>query len=475
VRKIEIDRDRLEHLFIGERKTYDQIAKIFGCSPAVVSRRIKQFGIRKCDKRNDEIGAIREMYDGGMSIKEIAKKTRYSFSEIHRRLCESGIKEFDRSSVKIPKEKLKELHIKKKMSMSDIAQMFGCCASTVRYKLDKYNIPVIESDRLRHDIDCDELRRLYIDGRMTIKGVAGHYGVGVNTIKDRLLRYGVGIKSKKRIKQEAAENHVELSDEFRQVIDGELLGDGSLRRLSVGASFAYGTANLEYATYLFELFKRNKISMVGDKIRKRVMIPTSGSFAKNGPATSYSFVAKSNYEFGEIYDRWYPDDVKIVPHDLELTPIVVLHWYIGDGTTNGRSITLCTDSFTLEENQLLSTLLYEAVGIEPKVRECVLCSCPGKYRFRKYYRLYIRRLDAKKFLEYIGQCPVKSYKYKWNYKEVVEPDKVGIFPEVREDITIGRVMKMLDGGMTQKQIAAELKCNVKTVRTRICRAREMQK
>ena len=67
--------------------------------------------------------------------------------------------------------------------------------------------------------------------------------------------------------------------------------------------------------------------------------------------------------FNKLRDLWYPNNVKIVPRTLQLTPTTALHWYLGDGSLdNHQGLIFCTDSFDASDIDFLICLLcYENI------------------------------------------------------------------------------------------------------------------
>jgi hypothetical protein len=63
--------------------------------------------------------------------------------------------------------------------------------------------------------------------------------------------------------------------------------------------------------------------------------------------------------------KWYPEDKKIVPRDLKLTPLILMEWFCDDGFVvirkKGNSVTLslvlCTMGFTYDDVEFLKNLL----------------------------------------------------------------------------------------------------------------------
>ena len=74
----------------------------------------------------------------------------------------------------------------------------------------------------------------------------------------------------------------------------------------------------------------------------------------------YKFQTPVDKRLKDEYDRWYPNwnnFKKIVPDGLELTPKILLHWFLDDGTTSWRKqkrsksvrLTFCSESFSYED------------------------------------------------------------------------------------------------------------------------------
>jgi LAGLIDADG DNA endonuclease family len=63
--------------------------------------------------------------------------------------------------------------------------------------------------------------------------------------------------------------------------------------------------------------------------------------------------------FTELRTLWYPKGKKIVPENIYdlLTPIALAHLIQGDGTTKGWGLTLCTESFHVQDQVRLINVL----------------------------------------------------------------------------------------------------------------------
>lgn len=190
-------------------------------------------------------------------------------------------------------------------------------------------------------------------------------------------------------------NSVTLYPHILDWLCGELLGDGCLRSNSTSsAKFQYSSKYMEYAWYIARTLDSYGIKQSG-KIYKNL--------CKWG--VGYSYQSRAYSELRTLYDLWYPKGKKIVPEGLMLTPITCRQWYIGDGCldrTQGKNpyITIATQAFpTSDVDRLVGQLIN--VGVNAT-------------RQSARNNVYVRRGSVKRFLDYIGQCPVACYKYKWD-------------------------------------------------------------
>ena len=81
------------------------------------------------------------------------------------------------------------------------------------------------------------------------------------------------------------------------------------------------------------------------------------------------FDTSSSVQIYEIYSEWYPKNKKILPENLIITPNILLHWYIGDGSFSKNALYLSTLNFTESEVEKLTKILFRDVGIKCKPRK----------------------------------------------------------------------------------------------------------
>jgi len=176
-------------------------------------------------------------------------------------------------------------------------------------------------------------------------------------------------------------------------INGELLGDGCIStQVTQTAVFQYASKYLEYIKYVSDTLWRFGIIRAG-KIHER----------KKSNSLYYQYTSCSYCELKILRDLWYPDGIKDVPRNIELTPLTCRQWYIGDGclVNNGRQlfITLATNSFPISTVEWL-VIQFTGMGIRTT-------------RQPSSNQMYISAYSVRDFLDYIGECPVECYKYKW--------------------------------------------------------------
>lgn len=206
--------------------------------------------------------------------------------------------------------------------------------------------------------------------------------------------------------QDKSKREIQLSETQKEILQGALLGDGSLsiQKNSVNAYFSYVSKSKQHVEYVASYFN-NLITPAGIRYNNIYDSRTNKYYS------SYRFITHTNKEFTKIHYKWYINKIKIIPQDLKLTPKNCLIWYIGDGgLTNNRCkysqyIKLSTHCFSKQnqEDILLPQLKKFDAFLTKTEKNQWFINIPHK--------------EIKNFLDYIGECPFNDYKYKWNYKE----------------------------------------------------------
>lgn len=185
-----------------------------------------------------------------------------------------------------------------------------------------------------------------------------------------------------------------LSNSALEILDGELLGDGSLESSisSKNPCFAHSTANIHYSIFL-----EQELSKTGIVVSNESMPPRNGGKSQRRIRTQH------NQALRQLYVRWYPNGIKIVPEDLVLTRTKCLHWYLGDGYVEGKNAKFSTCGFTWDEVRRLATMM-KTIGFRASVDR----------HSGGYPVLRLLTMDSRMFLDWIGPCPTIGYEHRWN-------------------------------------------------------------
>ena len=240
---------------------------------------------------------------------------------------------------------------------------------------------------------------MYWIKKLSMYQIAKEIGRSCMSIRYWLHKFNIPIRSSQEGIHLAKGNHCKVSKEALEWINGELLGDGHLESQSpCSARFQYDSKYLEYAQYVSDTLKFFGIEQCG-KINER--------YYKDMGCYTYHYQSRCYEELLSIKKRWYPEGRKIVPKDIKLTPLTLRQFYIGDGSLicpkdSKPYIVLYTYGFTVfDVNWLVNEL--NRLGFKTT-------------RWNASNTIHISTYSTKDFLDYIGNCPVRCYSYKWNYQ-----------------------------------------------------------
>lgn len=228
-----------------------------------------------------------------------------------------------------------------------------------------------------------------------------------------------------------------ITEEQKQICDGALLGDGCYIKPKKGknAVFSYTSKYYNAVNFIY-----NKVQSFGGHIE------SNDIFDKRTNKTYHTNLYKSysNELITQEYYRWYINGVKHIPKDLILTPLVCLIWYIGDGSliqSHTSVIKIATQCF--EKEEIENILLPQLKLFKAKIR----ISGYSKYTKKPQYAIYIPRKQISNFLNYIGECPLQEYQYKWNLNPYINK-----IPDNHKDLEFD-ICNLYKEGMPYYQIA----------------------
>lgn len=240
----------------------------------------------------------------------------------------------------------------------------------------------------------NDIIKEYLDGESMNK-LSIKYNINLGTLRYHLIKNSVKVRSVKESFMEKPE--IKLSKEFRSLIIGLILGDGSLRlsKNFKNPYFTYTDKHKEVHEYLITIFEQNGIKCSKIFYRKETKC--------------YSFQTETRKEFLELYDLFYPKDEmekqkqkrKILPNII-LDKIMLLWWFIGDGSSTRQS------KAKTHRGQISCKHYNEFILSQLKqFGDCKY------YKYSNGGAYYLNNKSFIEFLRYIGECPIECYKYKW--------------------------------------------------------------
>ena len=261
----------------------------------------------------------------------------------------------------------------------------------------------------------------------TLEEIGKLHNISRFIVRKNLKKAGVKIRtSSETVSQQ---NQFILTPYINDVIIGELLGDGCIYKSGItSGGFVNSTSRRKYLEWLYlHIFKDAGVEIMKEGIKEEIINPRVG-FTMKKPSICYRARTLSYLQFGVFRSKWYPNDTKVVPDNLIITPTVLLHWYLGDGSIHkaighnpkrGKTayiykyVHLHTNGFTYEQCQMLAGKL-NMLGFDFGVKRHVTRGIVN-------YQLRLNKpaVNNKKFFEYMGNCPdfIKDvYGYKWDWQ-----------------------------------------------------------
>ena len=197
-----------------------------------------------------------------------------------------------------------------------------------------------------------------------------------------------------------------------ELINGVLLSDGYLTNFKKGHSMMVLEQSKDHEELCLAFEKEMKILGFRCSIyrRSRTRTKTEMKLLHSIRATT-----EANYCFSLFREKWYPNDKKIVPTDMELTCKTLAYWFMGDGSSYREKrndsglvrINLATCSFTNDEHLLLIKKLKE-LGI-----------CKARKESNNTIAVFCTN-EVIKFMNMIKPYILPCFKYKLKYPTFLE-------------------------------------------------------
>lgn len=240
--------------------------------------------------------------------------------------------------------------------------------------------------------------------------IANLLGCGHSLVLRHLKFHNINRKSRGHWRIVTNDNGIINREE---IIEGLMLGDGHIEKSSrsVNPRLIIHQKQKELVSFYRQQLSPDSTIVVDVNKPHKLK---SGKII--GRTTSYRCKTKASPSLLPYHTKWYHNNKKVIPIDLILTPMNVLHWFIGDGSSHVRpnktavEIQLATNNFTESEVDILIRK-FKKLGIT------FYKSKHGNHTDKT--RGFLMRLstpDASKFYKFIGKSPVKCMLYKWKLK-----------------------------------------------------------
>jgi hypothetical protein len=275
-------------------------------------------------------------------------------------------------------------------------------------------MPIMLKGSRKFTVDDDTLHRLHITEGKSSFQISKEIGIGDRTIRKYLKTLGIN-----RCKRDASLmrwngtlDFKNLSEDEIQIIEGELLGDGNIS-LRCENSYPWYRHSSKHEAYLYWL--QTQLTSLGwSEVTKTV----HKQRLKNGnQVISYHLNSQVHPQLEVIRQKYYDENnVKSIPSDLNLTPLVLKHWFIGDGSrgmystgykkgkqTRKIQTFICCHSFSRDSLDTIALPKLKQLGIDATV-----VGKPGQHRIR----IAANSDDQFMRLVSIGQVPF-CYRYKY--------------------------------------------------------------
>jgi hypothetical protein len=217
-------------------------------------------------------------------------------------------------------------------------------------------------------------------------------------LKLKLRSYSSINKLSKKYKEEC-----ELTSEQKEVLVGVILGDGCLEKLNDRSNTRLRVENVYPEQELFIIKLREIFDSIVN-MPPKVLTRTDKRSSKI--TQSIYFWTLSLPCLNYYHSLFYNNKIKRIPSNIRelLTERGLAFWLMGDGMyrKDREGVVICTDSFTLEDNELLKAVLIEKFGLAVSVQK----------RRENVYRLYIQKKSVSKLIELVKPYFIKSMLYR---------------------------------------------------------------
>lgn len=206
----------------------------------------------------------------------------------------------------------------------------------------------------------------------------------------------------------------DVSDEQLDILTGIMMSDGSIEPRG-NPNISISSVNKEYLTYVD--YKLGCLSC-GVKFQRTASqsaeLSRSSGLSQNAKAENYSDVyrlrTRTHPKFNK-YVEWYDESGKTWPKNIELSPIMLKHYYVCDGSLDTNPINRVQFSLDNESNHKHKVeSIFRSAGFNVNVN--VRTRKSGKYSGNERASVRLNKEQTQQFFRYVGE-PIRGFEYKW--------------------------------------------------------------
>lgn len=303
---------------------------------------------------------------------------------------------------------------------------------------------------MHEHIPLDELKAAYQEGQSSLT-LAKRYGVAVWSILHRLRKMQV------EIRPDGVRQTLGLTSDqrvvFRTVVDGLLLGDGSICTTKPSMRFEQSEPRRGWVLETRDLLRTLGVSCNTTEIPEKTKVIEGRLVVKKPSVVLFTGVTE---EIRAERQRWYPKGKKVVPPDVDLSPRSLAYWFSGDGSYDkAGALIFYTNSFSRKEVQRLAVGL-QALGID--------AHCVPAQRPREHKIVIAARDSAVRFKALVGPYMPECCLYKLQHvRPTLTSEQLS---SIRRKLTPGQVEELLAArkrGEAAPELAAQFGVSVSTI------------
>jgi len=302
---------------------------------------------------------------------------------------------------------------------------------------------------LKSKISEEKLHTLYVEENKTDGQIGEMYGLSTFSVWSLRKKYGIkGINARHR--KYFDNPQVEITERQMSIIKGSLLGDACIK--GKGKKTAYLSISHTYKQKEYVEWLHREL--------KSICPSEPQNYTSKGKYITITLNSESREDFRKIKNSIYTPKKHTNKQnfgDLDLVGLAV--WYMDDGTlqyinASKAIVSFATNSFTQEENYILSEILYENFGLYSEVK-------PFNKKSGIQYNLLISDRSFDDFVSIISPYIIPSMKYKLP----CDLHNLALVSNIKTDIDRSKLEDLYyNKSLTQQQIASILGVHKSTVR-----------